>query len=181
MKFKETKISDLIIIEPTVFGDERGYFFERYNKRKLSEIFISSEFVQDNESSSSYGVLRGLHFQSLHPQGKLVRVIKGKIYDVAVDLRKGSNTFGKWQGIILSEENNFQFYVPEGFAHGFLVLSDEAEVLYKCTEVYYRNEQKGIIWNDRTLDIRWPLGNINKIILSDKDSKLPVFNSDIRL
>ena len=152
-KFIETKIKDLYIIEPKVFGDERGYFME------------------DNESKSKKGVLRGLHFQTKHTQGKLVRVTQGEVWDVAVDLRKGSPTFGQWEGVHLSAENKRQFYVPEGFAHGFVVLSDEAVFNYKCTDFYAPEYDSGLLWNDKDVNVEWPLEGIEEIILSEKDKK----------
>ncbi|MBZ4687978.1 MAG: dTDP-4-dehydrorhamnose 3,5-epimerase [Clostridiales bacterium] len=172
-KFKliETDIEDLYIIEPTVFGDNRGYFMETYNARDFKEIGLDLKFVQDNESCSKKGVLRGLHFQYKYPQGKLVRVIKGEVFDVAVDLRKNSKTYGKWYGVILSEENKRQFYVPEGFAHGFLVLSDMAVFTYKCTDFYHPEDEGGILWNDPDININWPLDKVNEVILSEKDKK----------
>lgn len=172
-KFKliETDIDDLYIIEPTVFGDDRGYFMETYNARDFKEIGLNLNFVQDNESCSKKGVLRGLHFQYEHPQGKLVRVIKGEVFDVAVDLRKNSKTYGKWYGVILSEENKRQFYVPEGFAHGFLVLSDMAVFTYKCTDFYHPEDEGGILWNDPDININWPLDRVEEVILSEKDKK----------
>lgn len=169
--FIETDIKDLYIIEPTVFGDDRGYFMETYNYNDFKNAGLDMVFVQDNQSKSKKGVLRGLHFQKNNPQGKLVRVIKGEVFDVAVDLRKNSNTFGKWQGIILSEENKKQFYVPEGFAHGFLVLSDEAEFVYKCTRFYDPSDEGGLMWNDPDINIRWPNINNLEILLSEKDKK----------
>ena len=176
-KFKiiETSIEGLYIIEPTVFGDNRGFFMESYNKREFEKIGLDMNFVQDNHSRSKKGVLRGLHFQKKHPQGKLVRVIRGKVFDVAVDLRKGSPTFGKWYGIILSDENHLMFYIPEGFAHGFLVLSEEADFFYKCTDFYYPEYDAGIIWDDPDIGIKWPFEEygIKEPILSEKDSKLP--------
>ena len=176
-KFKLIKapIEGLYIIEPTVFGDNRGFFTESYNKREFEKIGLDMNFVQDNHSRSKKGVLRGLHFQKKHPQGKLVRVIRGKVFDVAVDLRKGSPTFGKWYGIILSDENHLMFYIPEGFAHGFLVLSEEADFFYKCTDFYYPEYDAGIIWNDPDIGIKWPFEEygIKEPILSEKDSKLP--------
>ena len=147
-------IEGLCVIEPKVFGDSRGYFVETYNKNDMLEEGLDLEFVQDNQSSSSKGVLRGLHFQKQYPQGKLVRVIRGQVFDVAVDLRKGSETYGKWYGIILSEENKKQFYIPEGFAHGFLVLSETAEFCYKCTDFYH--PEGGLAWNDPEIGIEWP-------------------------
>lgn len=170
-KFIEGPLKGLIIIEPTVYKDERGFFMETYNLREFKEFNLNVTFVQDNHSKSKKGVLRGLHFQKTHPQGKLIRVVKGKIFDVAVDIRKDSPTFGKWYGIELSEENKLMFYIPEGFAHGFLVLSDEAEVLYKTTDYYYPEDEGGIIWNDPDIGIKWPLEGIEEIILSEKDKK----------
>ena len=167
--FIETKISDIYIIEPKVFGDHRGYFMENYNKNDFFEAGLNMEFVQDNESKSKKGVLRGLHFQTKHTQGKLVRVTEGQVFDVAVDLRVGSPTFGKWEGIILTSENKKQFYVPEGFAHGFLVLSDEAVFNYKCTDYYAPEYDSGVLWNDEDIAIAWPLAGIEELLLSDKD------------
>ncbi|MBU3188445.1 dTDP-4-dehydrorhamnose 3,5-epimerase [Clostridium bowmanii] len=167
--FIETKIKDLYIIKPKVFGDNRGYFMETYNKNDFFEAGLTMEFVQDNESKSNSGVLRGLHFQTKHTQGKLVRVTQGKVFDVAVDLRKGSSTFGQWEGVILTEENKKQFYVPEGFAHGFLVMSDVAVFNYKCTDFYAPEYDSGILWNDEDIAIEWPLEGIEEILLSDKD------------
>ena len=167
--FIETKIKDLYIIEPKVFGDDRGYFMESYNRRDFVEAGLDMRFVQDNESKSKKGVLRGMHFQTKFTQGKLVRVIQGEVYDVAVDLRKGSPTYGAWEGILLSSENKKQFYVPEGFAHGFLVLSDEAVFNYKCTNLYSPEYDGGLLWNDPEVGIEWPLDGIDEIILSEKD------------
>lgn len=157
-KIKVTKcpIEGLYIIEPTVFGDERGYFMETYSLRDMEEAGLTMNFVQDNQSMSVKGVLRGLHFQKEHPQGKLVRVIKGRVFDVAVDLRQGSATYGKWYGVELTEENKKQFYISEGFAHGFLVLSDKAEFCYKCTDFYHPNDEGGLAWNDPEIGIQWP-------------------------
>ena len=169
--FIETKIKDLYIIEPKVFGDDRGYFMESYNRRDFVEAGLDMRFVQDNESKSKKGVLRGMHFQTKFTQGKLVRVIQGEVYDVAVDLRKGSPTYGAWEGILLSSENKKQFYVPEGFAHGFLVLSDEAVFNYKCTNLYSPEYDGGLLWNDPEVGIEWPLDGIDEIILSEKDKK----------
>ena len=173
-KFAETKIKDLYIIEPTVFNDERGYFMESYNEQNFKDagLNINLKFVQDNESISKKGVLRGLHFQEQYSQDKLVRVIKGKIFDVAVDLRKDSPTYLQWEGIVLSSQNKKQFYIPKGFAHGFLVLSDVAIFSYKCTEYYHPEYEKGIIYNDPTIGVNWPLIDISDIILSEKDKKL---------
>ena len=163
-----TKIPDLLLIEPTVFGDARGFFYESFNQKEFSEkTGVKLPFVQDNHSRSSQGVLRGLHYQVEHPQGKLMRVIHGSIFDVAVDLRQGSPTFGKWEGVELSEENRRQFWVPPGFAHGFLVLSSHAEVLYKTTDYYAPQYERAILWNDPMLGITWPAGD--DIKLSEKD------------
>lgn len=169
--FIKTDIEGLYIIEPTVFGDDRGYFMETYHAKEFNDAGLNMTFVQDNQSKSKKGVLRGLHFQYQFPQAKLVRVIKGEVFDVAVDIRKNSNTFGKWYGILLSEENKRQFYIPEGFAHGFLVLSEEAEFVYKCTDYYHPQDEGGILWNDPAIGIAWPLDKVEKIILSDKDKK----------
>ena len=157
-KIKVTKcpIEGLYVIEPAVFGDNRGYFMETYNQRDMAEAGLNMNFVQDNQSMSTKGVLRGLHFQKQYPQGKLVRVIKGEVFDVAVDLRKNSETYGKWYGIRLTEENKKQFYISEGFAHGFLVLSDVAEFCYKTTDFYYPEDEGGAAWNDPDIGIEWP-------------------------
>lgn len=173
-KKKETGIEGLYVIEPTVFEDNRGFFMETYNKEDFEEIGINTEFVQDNQSKSIKGVLRGLHFQKEYPQAKLVRVIKGEVYDVAVDLRKDSKTYGKYYGVTLTEKNKLQFFIPRGFAHGFLVLSEEAEFTYKCDDLYHPNDEGGIIWNDKKINIEWPLekiGGISNIIQSEKDKK----------
>jgi len=173
--FIKTEIEDLYIIESAVFGDSRGFFQETYNKREFCENGLTMEFVQDNHSKSSKGVLRGLHFQQPFPQGKLVRVTQGEVYDVAVDVRKQSPTYGKWVGVYLSDQNKTMFYVPEGFAHGFLVLSDTAEFQYKCTNFYYPEHEGGIIWNDKDLNINWPVDRVGEVRLSDKDGKLAAF------
>ncbi|MBQ3438105.1 MAG: dTDP-4-dehydrorhamnose 3,5-epimerase [Fusobacterium sp.] len=176
-KFKkiETGIEGLYIIEPTVFGDERGFFIESYNKNDFIELGIADEFVQDNHSKSKKGVLRGLHFQTKFSQGKLVRVTKGAVYDVAVDLRKNSKTFGKWFGIELSAENKKMFFIPKDFAHGFLTLEDGTEFMYKCTDFYHPEYDSGVMWNDKDINIDWQLDkyslNEENIILSDKDKK----------
>lgn len=170
-QFTKTSIENVYIIVPTVFGDERGYFMETYHQVEFKEAGLDLNFVQDNQSKSTKGVIRGLHFQYTKPQGKLVRVIKGKVFDVAVDLRKDSPTYGKWEGVILSEENKKQFYVPEGFAHGFLVLSEIAEFTYKCTDFYDSEDEGGILWNDPDIGIVWPVNNINEVVLSEKDKK----------
>lgn len=174
-KLIETGIEGLVIIEPTVSGDNRGYFMETYNKKDFEAIGLKVNFVQDNQSSSRKGVLRGLHRQVLHPQGKLVRVLRGSVYDVGIDVRKDSPTYGKWYGIVLSEENKRIFYVPEDFLHGFLVLSEEAEFTYKCTDFYHPEDEDGIIWNDPDLNITWPLEEVDEIILSPKDRNLRKF------
>ena len=168
----DTGIEGLYVIKPTVYEDERGFFLENYNKKDFKELGITNEFVQDNHSKSKKGVLRGLHFQLKNPQAKLVRVTKGKVFDVAVDLRKNSNTYGKYYGVILSDENKLQLFIPKNFAHGFLVLSEEAEFIYKCDDYYNPNDESGIIWNDSKININWPLeliGGIEKIVQSDKD------------
>ena len=170
-KFIETKIKDLYIIEPTVFGDNRGYFMETYNYDEFKQAGLDMVFVQDNQSKSKKGVLRGLHFQKEYSQGKLVRVLSGEVFDVAVDLRKSSETYGEWQGVLLSKENKKQFYVPEGFAHGFLVTSDAAEFVYKCTNLYHPEFEGSIAWNDPDIGIEWPLENIEEVLLSEKDKK----------
>ena len=180
-------IEGLCVIEPTVHGDSRGYFSETYNQNDMKEAGLDMEFVQDNQSGSVKGVIRGLHYQKKFPQGKLVRVIRGTVFDVAVDLRKQSQTYGKWYGIELSHENHKQFYIPRGFAHGFLVLSDEAEFCYKCTDFYHPGDEGGMAWNDPEIGIEWPhvqgeyKGNASAegytmddgtpLTLSDKDQK----------
>lgn len=155
IKVTALPIEGLYIIEPAVHGDKRGYFMETYNKRDMEEAGLNLNFVQDNQSMSVKGVLRGLHFQKQYPQGKLVRVIKGKVFDVAVDLRKDSKTYGKWYGVELTEDNKKQFYISEGFAHGFLVLSDTAEFCYKVTDFYHPGDEGGLAWNDPTIGIDW--------------------------
>jgi len=190
IKVTKCPIEGLYIIEPTVHGDSRGYFMETYNQKDMAENGLDMVFVQDNQSMSTKGVLRGLHTQKTHPQGKLVRVIKGRVFDVVVDLRPGSETYGKWYGLELSEENKKQFYVSPGFAHGFLVLSDVAEFCYKVTDFYHPNDERGIAWNDPAIGIQWPevvgqyqgsasaegytLSDGTPLILSEKDQKLPV-------
>lgn len=170
-KFIETKIPDLYIIEPKVLGDDRGYFMESYSQKDFNEAGLMMTFVQDNESKSRKGVLRGLHFQTKHTQGKLVRVTQGEVWDVAVDLRKGSPTYGQWEGVYLSAENKRQFYVPEGFAHGFVVTSEEAVFNYKCTDFYAPEYDSGLLWNDPEVGIEWPLEGLGDILLSEKDKK----------
>jgi dTDP-4-dehydrorhamnose 3,5-epimerase len=170
MKIIQTSIPEVIIFIPPVFTDSRGYFLETYQQQKYAEAGILKPFVQDNQSYSTKNVLRGLHFQLRHPQAKLVRVTRGSVFDVAIDIRKNSPTFGKWHGEILSAENKKQLYIPENFAHGFCVLSDSAEFLYKCTDFYVPGDEAGLIWNDPQLAIDWP---IDQPILSDKDAILP--------
>lgn len=165
------EIEGLCVIIPKIHGDKRGYFTETYNKRDMDEAGLKFDFVQDNQSSSVKGVLRGLHFQIQYPQTKLVRVIKGSVYDVAVDLRKGSKTFGKYYGIELTEENHKQFLIPKNFAHGFLVLSDIAEFCYKCDDFWHPNDEGGIFYADKDINIQWPKIDA-PFILSDKDTKL---------
>lgn len=170
-KFTETKIKDVFIIEPKVFGDHRGYFMETYKEQDFVEAGLAYKFVQDNQSSSRKGVLRGLHFQKTHPQAKLVRVLIGEVFDVAVDLRKGSETYAQWVGVLLSSENKKQFMIPRGFAHGFVVVSDYAEFAYKCDEVYHPEDESGLLWDDPDIAIEWP--KVGEVILSDKDKKNP--------
>lgn len=156
IKVTKCPIQGLYIIEPAVHGDHRGYFMETYNQRDMAQAGLNMVFVQDNQSMSVKGVLRGLHFQKQYPQGKLVRVIQGRVFDVAVDLRSGSETYGKWYGVELTEENKKQFLIPKGFAHGFLVLSDTAEFCYKCDDFYHANDEGGLAWNDPAIGITWP-------------------------
>tara|TARA_B100000787_G_scaffold142558_1_gene111952 strand:+ start:334 stop:888 length:555 start_codon:yes stop_codon:yes gene_type:complete len=175
MKFIETKISDVIIIEPTVFGDNRGYFLESYNKKKFEEVIGITSFIQDNESKSSKGVLRGLHFQKPpFEQAKLVRCIEGEVLDVAVDIRKNSKTYGKHVAVLLSGENKRQLFVPRGFAHGFLVLSDNATFAYKVDNTYAPEHDAGIRWNDKELNIQWGVED-SVVKFSTKDAELPFF------
>lgn len=171
--FKETEIKDLYVIEMKRYGDDRGYFAETYNEQEFHDAGLNHKFVQDNQSCSKKGVLRGLHFQKKHPQAKLVRVLKGEVFDVAVDLRKESLTYGKWYGIKLTEDNNLQFLIPRGFAHGFQVLSEEATFCYKCDDFYHPEDEGGIIWNDSDLNIDWPLEE--NILVSEKDKLHPSF------
>ena len=171
----ETGIEGLCIIEPTVFGDDRGFFFESYSKKDFEEVGIPFEFVQDNHSKSKKGVLRGMHFQYENTQDKLVRVVTGSVYDVVIDLRKDSATFGKWYGVVLSAQNKRQFFVPKGFAHGFLTLEDNTEFLYKCTDYYAPQYDSGILWNDKDVAVDWRLNEFGltekKLTLSEKDKK----------
>ena len=173
MKVSKTKLDDCVIIEPKIFSDARGFFLETYRDSYYSDLAgISMPFVQDNHSRSSKGVLRGLHFQKKKPQGKLVRVVSGKVFDVAVDIRKDSKTYGKWDSVILSGDNKKQFWVPPGFAHGFLVLSDSADFEYKCTDYYNPEDEHSILWNDPSLAISWP---DKDPIISNKDAAAPAF------
>lgn len=171
IKVTACEIEGLYVIEPTVFKDERGYFVETYNRKDFEEAGLNMEFVQDNQSMSVKGVLRGLHFQKEFPQGKLVRAIRGTVFDVAVDLRADSKTYGKWFGVKLSAENKKQFYISEGFAHGFLVLTDEAEFAYKCTDFYHPGDEGGLLWSDSEIGIQWPIEDGMELIISDKDKK----------
>ncbi len=171
--FNSTNIKGVYIIDVKTYGDNRGYFIETYKESDFKNAGLYYTFVQDNQSSSRKGVLRGLHFQKKHPQAKLVRVIKGEVFDVAVDLRNDSETFGKWEGVLLSEENHRQFMIPKGFAHGFAVVSDYAEFAYKCDDFYHPEDEGGIIWNDPDIGIKWP--DVGEIILSEKDKALPTF------
>lgn len=166
MQLLETELPGVLILEPRVFQDDRGWFAETYNRRRFHEAGLRQDFVQDNHSRSIRGALRGLHYQLQHPQGKLCRVVRGEVWDVAVDLRGGSPTFGRWTGVTLSEANRRQIYVPPGFAHGFCVLSETADFLYKCTDFYYPEHERTLIWDDPTLSITWP---IQEPLLSDKD------------
>lgn len=169
--FNETKIKGVYIIDVKTYGDNRGYFMETYKESDFKAAGLDYNFVQDNQSSSRKGVLRGLHFQKTHPQAKLVRVLKGEVFDVAVDLRKGSPTYGQWVGVVLSEENKRQFMIPRGFAHGFVVMSDYAEFAYKCDDLYHPEDEGGIMWNDPAIGIEWP--EVGEIILSEKDKVHP--------
>ena len=171
IKLIETGIKDLFVVETAVFGDNRGYFTETYNKRAFAEVGLNYDFVQDNQSRSVKGVIRGLHFQKTHPQAKLVRVILGSVFDVAVDLRKGSATYGKWFGVTLTAENKKQLMIPRGFAHGFQVLSEVAEFCYKCDDFYCPGDEGGIIWCDPDINISWP--GTEAPVLSEKDTKHP--------
>jgi dTDP-4-dehydrorhamnose 3,5-epimerase len=168
MNIRSTSIPDLLILEPKVFEDARGFFFESFNSRELRKIGIDYEFVQDNQSRSTRGVLRGLHYQIRQPQGKLVRVVRGEVFDVAVDIRRDSATFGKWAGVTLTEQNKRMFWIPPGFAHGFLVLSESADFLYKTTDFYSPADERTIVWNDPQLAIEWPFNG--EPVVSPKDA-----------
>ncbi len=178
IKAETCEIEGLKVITPEVFGDERGYFMETYRKDQFAEIGITSEFVQDNQSSSTRGVLRGMHFQKEFPQAKLVRVIRGRVFDVAVDLRKGSATFGRWFGVELSEENKKMFYIPKNFAHGFLVLSEKAEFVYKCDDFFHPGDDGGLRYNDPAIGIKWPDEiREDEMNINDRDRNWPDFES----
>ena len=171
IKVTRCEIEGLCVIEPTVFRDARGYFVETYNYNDFKAEGLDMVFVQDNQSMSVKGVLRGLHYQKQFPQGKLVRCVRGTVFDVAVDLRASSKTYGKWHGVELSAENKKQFYIPEGFAHGFIVLSDEAEFAYKCTDFYHPGDEGGLAWNDPEIGVEWPIEEGMELIISEKDQK----------
>lgn len=177
MKVEKTKLDGVLVIKPKVFEDDRGFFLESFNEFNYKELGINFNFVQDNHSRSSKGVLRGLHFQKNNPQGKLVRVVKGEVFDVAVDLRKSSSTFGQWEAVTLTEKNKTQFWVPPGFAHGFLVLSKTADFEYKCTDYYDPVDEHSLLWSDPYLNIPWPIANPN---LSEKDANAQKF-TDLNL
>ena len=171
MQFTNTDLSDVILIQPRIFDDARGFFLESYQKERFSAAGIHADFVQDNHSASTKGVLRGLHYQTRQPQGKLVRVVVGEVFDVAVDLRRSSSTFGRWVGVTLSSEKKNQLWIPPGFAHGFYVTSEKAEILYKATDYYAPQWERSLLWNDPTLGIDWPLTHGESPILSEKDMK----------
>ena len=177
MKKIETTLPGCLILEPTVHGDDRGFFIENWNKRTLLDLGIDVDFVQDNHSRSTRGVLRGIHYQVNNPQGKLVRVTRGSVFDVAVDLRKGSEHFGRWHGVTLSEENKRIFWVPPGFGHGFYVTSDTADFQYKCTEYYSPENDRGVRWNDPAIGIEWPLVDGSLPSLSNKDAEAPLLEN----
>ena len=178
MTIIETNLPCVVIIEPKMFTDARGFFFESYHAQRFAECGIGARFVQDNHARSSRGTLRGLHYQLLQPQAKLCRVVSGAVFDVAVDIRRGSPTFGQWCGAILSEENKRQIFVPRDFAHGYLVLSESADFLYQCDDFYRGDDQRGIAWNDPQIGIEWPLGEIalSDLILADKDRLAPLLS-----
>ena len=171
IKISRTEIPEVLVVEPEIFGDNRGFFLETFHSEKYVEKGINKTFVQDNHSRSTKDILRGLHYQLRTPQAKLVYAATGKIFDVAADIRKGSPTFGKWVGVVLSEGNKFQLYIPEGFAHGFCVLSETADVIYKCTSVFSPGDDRGVNWSDKTINVNWP---VTAPLLSDKDTNLPI-------
>lgn len=177
--FHRTSIAGVTIVDVKSYGDARGYFMETYKQEDFEKGGISATFVQDNQSASTKGVLRGLHFQIEHPQAKLVRVVEGEVFDVAVDLRASSPTFGKWEGVVLSAENKRQFFVPRGFAHGFYVMSDTATFCYKCDDVYHPGDEGGLPWDDKDIGIEWPLEDGGKVLLSDKDKAHPPFKEQM--
>lgn len=168
MRVIDEPLAGVLLLEPEIFSDERGFFMESYNRRRLTEFGIDQEFVQDNHSRSVRGVLRGLHYQLVHAQAKLVRVTRGRVFDVVVDIRRGSPTFARWAGIELGEENRLMLYAPAGFAHGFVTLSETAEFQYKCSDFYHARDERGIIWNDPSLRIEWPLAGLDPM-LSERD------------
>ncbi|MEI6127129.1 MAG: dTDP-4-dehydrorhamnose 3,5-epimerase [Pseudomonadota bacterium] len=174
LKITKTALPGVVIIKPDVLRDNRGFFMEVYHQKKYADTGLNRTFVQDNYSHSSKGILRGLHFQLKYPQGKLVYVVKGEIFDVAVDIRKGSPTFGRWIGEVLSEENNYQIFIPEGFAHGFCVISETADIIYKCTDFYHPDDDRGVLWSDEQIGITWPFRNPT---VSDKDSRHPMLHT----
>ncbi len=175
LRVEKTPVAGLVIVEPEVHADARGYFMESYNRREFRAAGIDVDFVQDNQARSVRGTLRGLHFQKTHPQAKLVRVLSGRVFDAAVDLRESSPTFGRWHGITLDEESHRQFFVPAGFAHGYLVLSDTAVFAYKCSDFYHPEDEGGLRWDDPDVGIQWPLEGIAKPLLSEKDRRMPAF------
>ncbi|MFA5516748.1 MAG: dTDP-4-dehydrorhamnose 3,5-epimerase [Desulfuromonadales bacterium] len=177
MKMMRTEIPDVLLFEPQVFGDSRGFFVETFRRSWLEEAGLSVRFVQDNQSRSRRGVLRGLHYQLEQPQGKLVRCARGRVFDVAVDVRRGSPTFGRWVGALLDDENHRQLYIPPGLAHGFVVLSDTADFLYKCTTYYHPQSEAGILWNDPDIGIEWPKDILDAVVLSEKDRTLPALQN----
>lgn len=177
MKIIETSLPGVLVFEPNVFGDERGFFVETYRESEFAEAGLNLQFVQDNQSRSRRGVLRGLHYQLQQPQGKLVRVAHGRVFDVAVDVRRGSPTFGQWTGAVLDDVFHRQMYIPPGFAHGFVVLSAVADFVYRCTDYYHSQSEAGICWNDPEICIDWPLEILSEIVLSDKDRQLPMLNA----
>lgn len=174
MRFERTNIPDVVILTPDIYADERGFFMESFNRREYLEVGIYEEFVQDNISSSKYGTVRGLHYQMEQTQGKLVRALVGEVYDIAVDIRASSKTFGQWVGCVLSAEQHNAIWVPPGFAHGFLALSPIAQVMYKTTDYYHPKSQRSIRWNDPALNIPWPVAEGMRILITDKDANAPV-------
>jgi len=178
MKVVPSALPDVLIVEPRVFGDERGFFFESYNRRALADAGLDAEFVQDNHSRSLRGVLRGLHYQVERAQGKLVRVVEGEVFDVAVDIRRSSSTFGRWMGIALSAQNKRMLWIPPGFAHGFLVLSDSADFLYKTTDYWYPEHERSLLWNDPAIGIEWPLDDPPMLAAKDIAGR-PLASADV--